>query len=113
MQPHFSKAERGSDSLRGAMEGTGGATHAAAVLRLPRPGCGVRSLFSRGEKSWSERSAWEQDASPLSTRFPELLPLSEETEGDGSSSSLRFLFFSVPLPGDKKERMSCCLSFSN
>lgn len=103
---------------------------AAADLRFPPDrdfglgvACGVRSLFSCGEKSLSGAvGVREQDFSFFSSSlFSEFVPpsagtaavVSEETEGDVSSSSVRFLFFSLPALGEKKERMSCCFSFSN
>lgn len=57
--------------------------------------CGVLSLFAWGEKSWSGELA------------------SEEVEGGVAPSSVRFLLFSLLALGEKKERMSCCFSFSN
>lgn len=35
------------------------------------------------------------------------------SSGDVSPSSVLFLFLSLAALGEKKERMSCCLSFSN
>lgn len=135
-QLHVSAGGPGSDSFRGAMK----ETRAPGLPGLPEPippaidlrfppnrdlglglGCGVLSLFSWGEKSWlGEVEVWEVDFSFFWSLFSEFAPLpvdkavvSEEMEGDVSSSSVLFLFFSLLALVEKKERMSCCFSFSN
>lgn len=72
-------------------------------------GCGVRSRFTWGEKS----SSGMVSVSLISSLSSELVPLPVVSEGDVSSSPVLFLFFSLLPPGEKKERMSCCFSFSN
>lgn len=62
----------------------------------PRPCRGARSRLTCVEKSESEDSG-STPSCPSSS----------------SSSSVLFLFLSSPTLGEKKERMSCCLSFSN
>lgn len=105
-----------------------GAVNESGVLEFPDPplrakdcrfprdlkpgltlGRGVRSLFTWGEKSWSGGVEDGEEAFSSSRSWSsEFLSL----PGDFSSSIL-FLFFSLLALGEKKERMSCCFSFSN
>lgn len=102
----------GFDNFRGVMSGNLELILPVVdLLAFPKretglgQGCGVLSLFSCGEKSWSGVSG---DVSLLSSLFS---VVSKEMDGGVSPSSVLFLFFSLLAVGEKKERMSCCLSF--